>query len=103
MMRGNLLLRIISLTLLRVCWLSSYSGSSTFYNFLKVSSACPRTFHALLYTAIKELWQSKKPCFFSPFVEESITNVWLLFEHKLHNYAKYIIYIFILRIARDAE
>lgn len=54
-MRGNLLLRIFSLTLLRVCWLSSYSGSSTFYNFLKVSSACPRTFHALLYTAIKEL------------------------------------------------
>lgn len=100
MMRGNLLLRIFSLTLLRVCWLSSYSGSSTFYNFLKVSSACPRTFHALLYTAIKELWQSKKPCFFSPFVEESITNVWLLFEHKIHMLS---ICIFILRIARDAE
>lgn len=96
MMRGNLLLRIFSLTLLRVCWQSSCAGCNTFYNFLKVSPACPWTFQSLLYTATNELWQSKKPRFFSPSVGESIhvTNVWLLFEHMIHIQSiSYIFYI----------
>lgn len=96
MMRGNLLLRIFSLTLLRVCWQSSCAGCNTFYNFLKVFPACPWTFQSLLYTATNELWQPKKPRFFSPSVGENIhvTNVWLLFEHMIHIQSiSYIFYI----------
>lgn len=88
MMRGNLLLRIFSLTLLRVCWQSSCAGCNTFYNFLKVFPACPWTFQSLLYTATNELWQPKKPRFFLHLLEKTYMlqtygcylNIWCIYK-----------------------
>lgn len=98
MMRGNLLLRIFSLTLLRVCWQSSCAGCNTFYNFLKVFPACPWTFQSLLYTATNELWQPKKPRFFLSICWRKHTcykRMVVIWTYDA--YSKCIIYFFILR------